>query len=49
MFPVTDTALNLLVLQLILHASDLCLFLLRILAPVRTRSEYDIFSNRGGV
>lgn len=49
MVPVTDTALDLLVLQLVLHASDFSLLLLSIFAPVRTRSEYDIFSDGGGV
>lgn len=49
MLAVTDTALDLLVLQLVLHASGLSLLLLGIFAPVRARSEYDVLSDRGGI
>jgi len=49
MFTVTDTAFNFLVLQFVLHASGLGGLLLRIFAPVRAGSEYDIFSTRTGV
>ena len=42
MLAVTNTTLNLLVLELVFHASSLSLFLLCILAPVRARSEYDV-------
>ena len=49
MLSVTDTALNLLILQLVLHASSLGLLLLSILAPVCAWTENDILSNRGSI
>lgn len=49
MLAVTDTALDLLVLQLVLHASGVGLLLLGVLAPVRAGSEYDVLANGGGI
>ena len=49
MLAVTDTTLDFLVLQLVLHASGLSLLLLRILAPVAARSEDDVLSYTRGV
>lgn len=49
MLSVTDTAFNFLILQLVLHTSDLSLLLFRILAPVCARSEDDIFAHAGGI
>jgi len=45
MLAVTDTTLDLLILQLILHTSNIRLLLLCILAPVNARSEYDVLSH----
>ena len=45
----TDTALDLLILKLILHAASLWLLLLRILAPVDAWLEDDVLAHRGGV
>lgn len=45
----TDTALDLLVLQLVLHASGLWLLLLGILAPVDRWLENNILADGGGV
>lgn len=42
MLSVTNTTLDLLVLELILHAASFSLLLLCILTPVRAWSEYDI-------
>ena len=44
MLPITDTTLDLLVLQLILHTSSFSLLLLRVLAPVCARSEDDVLT-----
>jgi hypothetical protein len=49
MLAVTDTALDLLVLQLLLQVSGLGLLLLRILAPVCAGSEYDVLADGGGI
>jgi hypothetical protein len=45
MLAVTNSTLDLLILQFILHAADLSLLLLRILTPVRARSEYDVLTH----
>jgi len=49
MLPVTDTALHLLILQLVLHASSLGLLLLSIFAPVCAWSENDVLSHRRSI
>jgi hypothetical protein len=45
----TDTALDLLVLELVLHAALLRLLLLRVLAPVDGWLEDDVLADGGGV
>jgi len=45
MLSITNTTFDLLVLQLILHASSLSLLLLRIFSPVRAGSEYDVLAD----
>lgn len=51
MLSVTDTALDLLILQLVLHGLRGCVatVLLGILAPVDTGSEDDVLGHRGGI
>ena len=49
MLPSTDTALDLLALQLVLHRSRLWLLLLGILAPVDAWLEDDVLADSGGV
>lgn len=49
MLSVTDTALNLLILQFVLHASGFRLLFLCILAPVHARPKYNILSYAGRI
>lgn len=49
MLPVTNTTLDLLVLELVLHAACLWLLLLGILAPVGAWAENDVLTNRCGI
>ena len=49
MLSITDTTLNLLVLQLVLHGAGLGGLLLGVLSPVGTWLEDDVLSDRGGV
>ena len=48
MLPVTDTALHLLILQLLLHAVLVRLLLLRICLPVDARPEDDVLAHSRG-
>lgn len=45
MLSVTDTTFDLLILQLVLHASSLSLLLLRIFSPVGAGSEYNVLTD----
>lgn len=45
MLSITDTTLDLLVLQFVLHVSGFGLFLFRILAPVRGGLEDDVLAD----
>ena len=45
MLAVTNTTFDLLVLQFVLHTANLGLLFLRILTPIRARSEYDVLSH----
>jgi hypothetical protein len=49
MLAVTNSTFDLLVLELVFHASGLRLLLLRILTPVRARSEDDILTYARGI
>lgn len=49
MLAATDTALDLLVLELIFQVASVDFVLLRVLAPVRAGPEYDVLADGGGV